>query len=111
MWIASKYGFFSIVAKDNGFHVRARVQLDLEELLAATGIAEQVQIWPGADYRYRIIVGATDISKVFSTMASSIDYSNFKSMIDATPNQLAKRYAYSDIWCTMYQLQEDSDKS
>lgn len=111
MWIASKYGFFSIVEKENGFHVRARVQHDLEELLAATGIAEQVQVWPGADYRYRIIVGAPAICKVFSTLSSSIDYSNFKSMIDATPNQRAKQYAYSDIWSTMYQLQVDGDES
>ena len=33
MWIASKFGWFSIVKKTDGWHVRARVRQDLETLI------------------------------------------------------------------------------
>ncbi len=109
MWIATKYGFFSIVAKGDEFHVRARAKQDLEELLAATELNEPVQVWPGADYRYRVIVGAKDIPVLFQKLGESIDYSNFKNMIAASPSQKDKKQAYNSIWSVMYQVQEDGE--
>ena len=38
MWIASKYGFFSIVKKKEGFHVRGRSLKDLKNLKKAASI-------------------------------------------------------------------------
>jgi hypothetical protein len=109
MWIASKFGFFSIVAKGNEFHVRTRVKQDLEQLLAETKLHEPVQVWPGADYRYRIIVGAADIPAIFQKLAESINYSNFKSMIGANPSQRDKKQAYNRIWSVMYEVQEEGE--
>jgi hypothetical protein len=110
MWIASKYGFFSIVKKGDGFHVRARAKNDLQALLAVTGIAGEVQVWPGADYRYRVILGAEAIPTVFQTLAASIDYNNFKSKIAATPSQRDKEYAYYEVWRALYQVQEAEEE-
>lgn len=110
MWIASKFGFFSIVAKGEEFHVRARVKQDLEQLLTEIKLHEPVQVWLGADYRYRVIVGATDIPTIFQKLAESIDYNNFKSMIEANPAQRAKKYAYNRIWSVMYQVQEEGEE-
>ena len=38
MWICSKLGFFSIVKKDDRWHVRARARVDLKALKKATGL-------------------------------------------------------------------------
>lgn len=110
MWIASKFGFFSIVAKADGVHVRARVKKDLEELLAQTDTTAPVQTWPGADYRYRVIVGADQLPVFFQKLAESIDYDNFKNMIHASPTQQGKYYAYSSVWEIMYQQQEEPEE-
>ncbi|MBX0332951.1 hypothetical protein K3G39_06850 [Pontibacter sp. HSC-14F20] len=109
MWIASKYGFFSIVKKEDGHHVRARVKRDLETLIAETGIEEPLQQWPAADYRYRVVVSAQAIPALFEKLGESIDYSNFKSKIAATPTQRDKEHAYYEIWRVMYGLQEDDE--
>ncbi|WP_210487244.1 hypothetical protein [Rufibacter aurantiacus] len=106
MWIASKFGFFSIVAKKDGFHVRARVRQDLEQLMAAVNLAEPIQVWPEADYRYRVILIAQEIPLVFQALADSIDYNNFKDMIAETPAQGDKYGVYGQIWNIMYHFQE-----
>lgn len=110
MWIASKFGFYSIVAKADGVHVRARVKQDLEQLLAATDIAETIQVWHGADYRYRVVVGADKLPAIFLKLAESIDYDNFKNMVHASPTQKTKYYAYGAIWEVMYQQQEEPEE-
>ena len=69
MWLATKFGFYSIVQKqgqDGGdstsFHVRARVRTDLESLLTATGLQREILEWPTADYRYRIVIDMEDLT-------------------------------------------------
>ena len=113
MWLATKYGWFSIVQKqapDEGdaaiYHVRARVKQDLENLLAATALQLELQDWPSADYRYRIIVGQQEVMSIMAHLAETLDYDNFKSMIGNTPDQRAKLHAYHDIWGVMMKLQK-----
>ncbi|SFG28022.1 hypothetical protein [Pontibacter chinhatensis] len=91
-------------------HLRARVEKDLEELLAQTELTAPVQTWPGADYRYRVIVGADKLPVVFQKLAESIDYDNFKNMIHASPTQQGKYYAYSPVWEIMYQQQQEPEE-
>lgn len=109
MWIVSKYGFFSVVKKEDGYHVRARVKRDLENLIAETGITEPLQQWPTADYRYRVVLSSQAIPALFEKLGESIDYSNFKSKIAATPTQRNKENAYYEIWRVMYGLQEEDE--
>ncbi len=108
MWIASKFGWFSIVQKEPGeFHVRARVKQDLQNLLDAMPLANAViETWPGADYRYRIIIGGDDLRVVMNCLALQLDYSNFKSKIAQTPDQREKLPEYHTIWATMAGLQK-----
>ncbi len=86
MWLATKHCFYSIAHKqapDDGkpavYHVRARVRGDLENLLKATGMLQEIQEWPKADYRYRIIVSQQEAFEIMNHLAESLDYSNFKS--------------------------------
>lgn len=107
MWIASKFGFYSIVCKEEDeFHIRARLQVDLENLLVATNLDEQIYQSDRADYRYRLVVGSDAVKKVFSILCESINYPNFKNQIAETPSQQDKLDAYHDIWSVMYSEQK-----
>lgn len=112
MWIASKFGFFSIVQKQAPaerspavYHVRARLRADLENLLHAARLRKEIEAWPQADYRYRFIGSEADVAQVMACLASTLDYDNFKSKIGRTPDQKSKLDAYHDIWSVMAELQ------
>ena len=84
MWLATKYGFYSIVQKqppDDGdpavYHVRARVRQDLENLLAASALAMEILEWPEADYRYRIVIHQRELFDLMCLLAENLDYPNF----------------------------------
>lgn len=106
MWLATQYGFYSIVKKGpEAFHVRARVRKDLENLLELLGCGIEIQTWEGADYRYRIIVDQRTFSQLMARIALSIDYPNFKDQIAQLPDQQPKLDAFHRIWSVMAQLQ------
>ena len=107
MWIASKFGFYSIVCKDTDeFHVRARLRVDLENLLAAINVDEEIKQSEYADYRYRLVVSREVVKKITTTLAATLDYPNFKNRIAESPSQESKLDAYHQIWEVMYQEQE-----
>jgi len=107
MWIASKFGFYSIVRKgEEQFHVRARVRGDLENLLGATGLEEEIHESDRSDYKYRLVVGHDAVRKITSALAETLDYSNFKNRIAESPSQESKLHAYHCIWEVMYSEQE-----
>lgn len=115
MWVASKFGWFSIVKKDGGFHVRARKEADLAELQAAVcGEFAKMRIHstPAADYRARIFVPQDDavhvLPAIMRTFSESIDYANFKGEIGALPSQRDKLSCYHDVWDTMFRYQLNS---
>ena len=58
-----------------------------------------------AHYRFRIIVNAIQMCEIMEHLAQSLDYSNFKSMIDSLPDQREKLRAYHEVWATMAGLQ------
>lgn len=102
MWLATKHGFYSIVQKAHReYHVRARVRQDLENLLDLVGKELDVQDWPLADYRYRIIVQQREISEIMAALALSLDYPNFKNQIAGSPDQRVKLDAFHEIWAIM----------
>lgn len=105
MWIASKIGFFSIVWKDGYFHVRARVQGDLETLRRLACLDAEIECWPEADYRWRIRVTQADLATVFRTLQWTVDYPNFKGEIHASKSQVAKLPTYHDLWAGLHRLQ------
>lgn len=105
MWVASKFGWFSIVRKDRRFHVRARVRSDLVQLCAAAKLRTAIHERPNADYRFRILCTTEQLSRIFNALFDSIDYANFKAEIAASPKQWDKTHAYHQIWATMAGLQ------
>ena len=70
-----------------------------------------IHLWPGADYRYRFVVNGEQLDRIFKALRESIDYSNFKSEIAATPDQRGKLHSYHNIWAEMagHQAHGDAD--
>lgn len=98
MWLMTKHGFYSIVQKQpDEYHIRSREPHDLENLIAAVPLpgADIIET-PQADYACRIIADKNTVLLILSQMGETLDYSNFKSKIDDTPDQ--KHKPYHKIW-------------
>lgn len=108
MWLATRHGFYSIVQKNSAWHVRARRKGDLLPLVAALKIGpSEIQRWPAADYRWRIIIDRDQLDVLFVWLASSITYNNFKSEIAGLPSQREKLPAYGELWHSLAAIQQD----
>jgi hypothetical protein len=106
MWLCTKHGFFSIVQKGHTeFHIRARVRGDLENLKKLAGIKRRIIVTEDADYRYRMVGIQADVFLALTALAGSINYTNFKSMIEGTEDQRDKLDAYHEIWRVMAGVQ------
>lgn len=103
MWLITKHGFYSIVEKEPGiFHVRARERADIENLLQGVPLPEvEILESNSNDYRYRVIVGKDEVLNIMRFFGDTIDYSNFKNKIAATPGQSHKHHAYGKIWSVL----------
>jgi len=96
MWICSKYGFFSMVYKNHAYNVRARVENDLQNLITVAGLNRKVITSETTDYPFRILIEDQEYQQVMDALADSVDYDNFKDMIDHKPDQKDK--PYHEIW-------------
>ena len=126
MWIATKYGFFSIVKnmrkkEEPEVQIRARNRGDLEKLRRAfiknwqkihgekpkygTKNFPLILDTPEADYKHRMIVNIIHLVHIMSLICTEIDYPNFKDMIHDTPDQKDKSLAYSEMWWSMFNYQ------
>src|SRR5579872_2305683 len=123
MWIASKYGWFSIVNKPTehdkewsgmsempSINIRARSVDDLEALRKFADIKAKPIISPAADYCCRVIVSRQELARVMGLLALDVDYPNFKDMIDGRPDQAEKLSYYHEIWALMFQFQMERER-
>lgn len=115
MWLMTRHGFYSIVQKDDGIHIRARERGDLQRLYDECILkfnAEMRRIngnnsllkasileTPDNDYRFRIIVDRDVLHLVMDWLARTCDYPNFKGQIDKEPSQARK--PYHQVWDLM----------
>lgn len=109
MWLMTRHGFFSIVDKGSQTHIRARERGDLERLQGFLDELDStptvVVETPGNDYRYRIIVKGSAVSRqdliggLLQRLGEDIDYPNFKAEIDNRPDQ--RRKPYRRVWDVM----------
>jgi hypothetical protein len=101
MWIMSRYGFFSIVQKDDGIHIRARERGDLYWLLSVAKVQPPPKVLetPTNDYRWRVVVDRPVLERVMATLGDSVDYPNFKAQIDRDPAQ--RRKPYHEVWAVL----------
>lgn len=104
--MATRIGWFSIVTKDGELHVRGRSREDLQNLASRLG-GRPIQEWPGADYRFRMILPRSELYTIMDIFATMVTYSNFKSEIATVPGQKDKLAAYHEVWATMAQWAED----
>ena len=107
MWMLTTIGFFSVVEDSEDADrllVRARVREDLERLrdthLPDLHIVENA----GSDYRFRAYVERGQWVWAAMSMASEIDYSNFKNAV-AQRQGLVRARIYSRVWHELYELQ------
>lgn len=108
MWLCTQHGFYSIVEKAPGvFHIRARMRRDLENLIRLCGADWDIAESPSTDYRYRVVCDQQAVSATLAALATSIDYSNFKSRVHEREDQDAKSRAYGALWSALYSLQTD----
>jgi hypothetical protein len=107
MWLCTTLGFFSIVKKGQPgeWQVRARVKHDLENLLSTAKLNLEIIVSPNADYRFRIVLEHDQLLAVFSVLAGSIDYGNFKDEIGRRKDQRTKLDAYHEFWGAMLEVQ------
>lgn len=108
MWLFTKRGFYSIVEdslKIGSWQVRARVKVDLENLIQVIGYGGQLITTPRADYRYRIVIDAHQLIKIMTTMAKDINYTNFKNECAKRVDQDHNYDALHEIWGVMYSVQ------
>jgi hypothetical protein len=101
MWLMTQHGFYSVVKKEDGYHVRARERVDLLPLVVTALGREDVEIvdTPLNDYPYRIVVDQEDLLAITAFLATTVDYDNFKARVDSIPAQ--KRKPYHQIWKMM----------
>ena len=106
MWLATQHGFYSIVQKPaSQFHVRARCEMDLRNVISLADIDAPIHHTTTGDYAWRIVVGQPEVNAIMTALASSIDYSNFKNRIHDLPDQADKLPAYSQLWSRMLAYQ------
>ncbi|MCA9936541.1 MAG: hypothetical protein H6662_15470 [Ardenticatenaceae bacterium] len=110
MWLATKIGFFSVVAHRDDpktVLVRARVTEDLMQLqdlgvemgLEMPPIAET----PEADYCCRMFMNRDTWQLLATRLADGIDYPNFKAAVHGDP---ARDQAYMQMWSAMRSFQD-----
>lgn len=109
MWICSKHGFYSVVRKEGGFHVRGRKKQDVLNAAKLIGAkANRVASSPQADYAWRIVVTADELQMLMQAFASTLDYDNFKNHILFSDDQEDKHETYGKIWHLMSDYQEET---
>jgi hypothetical protein len=107
MWLFTSIGFFAVVAHRDDpdtLLVRARSRDDLEALRDRHLPALEIHEHAGADYRWRATVTRTEWGRVAATLATEIDYPNFKSAVAARQGP-DRAELYHDVWGVMYWLQ------
>lgn len=106
MWLATKFGFFSVVRTSEGklYKIRSRAKKDLLNLFDENQIIEDKL----ADYRYRVIADQAAYEQ-FMQQLQDIDYDNFKSHIHTLPDQKDKTTYYGRIWQVMYEYQQKNE--
>ncbi|MCX6388180.1 MAG: hypothetical protein NTX07_05565 [Solirubrobacterales bacterium] len=109
MWTITTRGFYSVVAHrtiPEAVLVRGRVREDIEAL---DDLIPNLEVFEdtAADYRWRAVVQKADWLSALNTMASDVDYDNFKRAV-AKEQGSERAQAYADVWSVLYRLQRDA---
>lgn len=105
MWMATTFGFYSVVQKkgESFLTVRARVREDLDALRAYCPELGPTIDTPMADYGFRAMVTHADWAQAMARIGSAIDYSNFKHEVELRQGS-ARASVYARVWAALMQL-------
>ena len=102
MWLFTKHGYFAIVkdfSDENTYWLRSRLKSDLENIVELMDIKDQSIIYKDyADYKFRIKLSKKEFIEFMVDIGESLDYSNFKSMMDNNSDQRHKIFAYYEVY-------------
>src|SRR5262245_31133515 len=110
MWICSKLGFFSVARRGSAecWEIRARMDQDLRELLAASGLNTEILRTPDSDYRFRIEVDRGGFERLMGILAETVDYASFQDAVRSLASQRGKLPAYETLSEALRQIQNES---
>jgi len=113
MWLATKYGFYSVVCA-HGVHgepsttlmmIRARKHAHLAALKRFHPELGKIKKSVGTDYPYRIIARRDVVLLVVARLAADIEYKNFKNAAhDEAPGDGAYGRFLYEVWSRGLQL-------
>lgn len=121
MWLFTKYGFYSVVCArqgDGGYGqpidesrlmVRARLRQHLKALqtrFPAVLGDDEILVFPGSDYAFRIFVPKTAWVTVAAELTDEIAYDNFKAEVARGDAGQSYEAALHDVWSVMNRLQK-----
>ena len=121
MWIATRYGFFSVVlARDleskkqtkllpDLIMIRARQRQHLRNLQAEVPelAGHKIVSNKGTDYRYRIIAPKAVLAPLMLKLVDALDYGNFKSECHRhAPDDWQYHSCLSGMWSESYRMQQ-----
>jgi hypothetical protein len=113
MWLATKFGYYSIVNSeiDGKIVIRGRKISDIRNLINSVRSLRNCKlvVTRKNDYICRIFVDLQQLADVMSLLILNLDYSNFKDMIYKNKDQKDKAPYYTRIWNVMYEYQNDKD--
>lgn len=105
MWLATDFGFFSVVQKDGEklLTVRACVLGDLEALRHYCPELGPTITTPLADYGYRAHVSHKAWGEALAKIGQAVDYHNFKDSV-AERQGIERAAIYSRVWTDLLEL-------
>lgn len=105
MWIMTTIGFFSIVRKHDGTHVRARCKKDIDALVKLCHFQSGVIHIRRADYQWRIIINGGELDYMLHKFNQLVTYDNFKAEVKKTNSRREK--LYHQVWATLLSIEKE----
>lgn len=111
MWLATRFGYFSIVLKPSEKHltIRSRVRNDLENLRKRYLPKLKIIEGAGTDYPYRAEVSHKDLGKAMKQIVFDIDYPNHKEVV-AKEQGLHRSKVYGRVWSILTILEREESR-
>jgi len=109
MWLMTPLGFVSVVQKPGDHHltVRARTRADLDRLRAEVcPVLTPTVAGAGTDYPYRATCSHQEWAAALATIATDVDYSNFKSTVSQRQGH-ARARVYGRVWQDLLALEQE----
>lgn len=111
MWLFLPFGFYSIVQKPGTdcLTVRVRVIADLDRLRSRMPTLSPTIIGGGTDYPARATIAHADFAAGLSSLALSINYSNFKGHVGRVLGA-ARAAVAGRVWGVLQVMETENHK-